>query len=357
MPAYVVRTPAQTYEAKVERGVLAQVGAHVPAKAGRVFVITTADVWQLHGPAFTAGMQGRPFDILYFPGGEVHKRIAEVEKLAELMVERGGDRSSLVIAFGGGIVNDLGGFLAAVFMRGIPVIQVPTTLLSQVDAAVGGKTAANLIHGKNLIGAFHQPLSVLIDPAVLDTLPDREYRAGLAETIKAGIIRSSDLFRLLNDRRQDVLSRQPEIVERCLADAVRIKCEVVSADEKESDLRRILNFGHTIGHTFEAETGYTRFLHGEAVALGMIAAIHLSQSTGYLAAEEAATIIDCIQGYGPWPSAAGLDPERLCARIVKDKKTIQGKVHFVLIPRIGVTEVVTGIDSSLILEAIARVVS
>lgn len=357
MPAFAVETPAQTYEAKVERGVLAQVGAHVPAKAGKVFVVTTEDVWGHHGTAFTAGMSGRPFDTLFFPGGEDRKRIAEVEALAEQMVAKNGDRSSLVIAFGGGIVTDLGGFLAATFMRGIPVIQIPTTLLAQVDAAVGGKTGANLVSGKNLIGAFHQPLVCLIDPDVLATLPEREFRAGLAEIIKAGIIRSESLFWLLYDHHASVKARQPEVVEQCIADAVRIKCEVVSADEKESNLRRILNFGHTIGHTFEAETGYTRFLHGEAVALGMIAAIHLSHLAGYLSAEDAVDMIECIGLYGPWPSAAGLRPEALLARLSHDKKTIQGSVHFVLTPKIGATEVVTGVDPRLVLEAIRKVVA
>jgi 3-dehydroquinate synthase len=356
MPAFAVHTPAQTYEAKVERGALAQVGGHVPAKAGKVFVVTTEDVWRHHGSTLTTGMGGRSFELLFFPGGESRKRFSEVESLAEQMVARGGDRASVVVAFGGGIVNDLGGFLAAIFMRGIPVIQIPTTLLAQVDAAVGGKTAANLVSGKNLIGAFHQPLVCLIDPDVLATLPEREYLAGLAEVIKAGIIRSEGLFRLLYDQHEAVRARQPEVVEQCIADAVRIKCEVVSADEKESGLRRILNFGHTIGHTFEAESGYTRFLHGEAVALGMIAAIHLSVMTGYLPEKESLDMLECIRRYGPWPIAAGLEPERLLARLSHDKKTIKGTVHFVLTPKIGATEVVSGIDERVVLEAIRKTV-
>ena len=175
------------------------------------------------------------------------------------MVRRGGDRSSLVIAFGGGVVDDVAGFLAAIFMRGIPVIQIPTTLLAQVDAGVGGKTGVNLVAGKNLIGAFHQPLAVLTDPDVLATLPEREYRAGLYEVIKCGVIRSPVLFRLMSERQSDVLARDSEIVEKMIAESVRIKAEVVSADEREGDLRRILNFGHTYGHALEAETGYSAF--------------------------------------------------------------------------------------------------
>ncbi|MEI9812854.1 MAG: 3-dehydroquinate synthase family protein [Acidobacteriota bacterium] len=232
------------------------------------FVVTTTDVWKLHGTALQRSLGSRPHQVLFFPGGEPNKRMSQVESLAEQMVEAGGDRSSIVIAFGGGIVGDLGGFLAAIFMRGIPVIQVPTTLLAQVDAAVAAKTGANLVGGKNLIGSFHQPLAVLIDPDVLKTLPEREYRAGLYEIIKSGIIRDAELFRVLDQRASDVLALQPEIVERIIADAVRIKAEVVTADEREGDLRRILNFGHTFGHALESETKYERFLHGEAGRVG-----------------------------------------------------------------------------------------
>ena len=185
------------------------------------------------------------------------------------MIEGGGDRSSMVIAFGGGIVGDVAGFLAAIFMRGIPVIQVPTTLLAQVDAAVGGKTGVNLVAGKNLIGSFHQPLAVLIDPDVLATLPEREYRAGLYEIIKCGVIRDADLFNVLDQCQRQCLRAGAGDGRPDHRGRVRIKAEVVSADERESDLRRILNFGHTVGHALEAETKYERLLHGEAVAFGM----------------------------------------------------------------------------------------
>ncbi len=171
-------------------------------------MVTTADVWRHQGAALAAGLAGVDYELLELPGGEEQKRLAHVEQLAEDMVERGGDRSSVVIAFGGGIVNDMGGFLAAIFMRGIPVIQVPTTLLAQVDAAIGGKTGVNLVSGKNLVGAFHQPLVVLIDPAALESLPDREYRAGLWEIVKAGIIREPKLFRFLAHRSTAVLARE-----------------------------------------------------------------------------------------------------------------------------------------------------
>ena len=255
MPAYAVETPQRKYSAFVERGILQQTGSFLPPKCGKVFVVSSPDVWDLHGAALNQGMGGRPYELLFLPGGEPRKRLAEVETLAEEMAAKGADRSSVIVAFGGGILTDMAGFLAAIFMRGIPVIQIPTTLLAQVDAAVGGKTGVNLRAGKNLIGSFHQPLAVLIDPSVLDTLPEREYRAGLFEVIKHGIIADADLFHMLDHESELVLSHDSAAVDRMISDSVRIKAEVVSADEREGDVRRVLNFGHTFGHALEAEIG------------------------------------------------------------------------------------------------------
>jgi 3-dehydroquinate synthase len=286
VPSFEVRTPLHSYSAIVERGILARAAEFVPAKTGKVFVVSTGDVWRHQGEALAKGLSKTPYQRLFLPGGESQKRLAPLESLAEQMVALGADRSSLVIAFGGGIVNDMAGFLAAIFMRGIPVLQIPTTLLGQVDAAVGGKTGVNLVAGKNLIGSFHQPIAVLIDPAALDTLPAREYHAGLFEVIKCGVIRSPALFQLLSERQSEVTARVPEVVDEIIAESVGIKAEVVSADEREGGIRKILNFGHTIGHALEAETGYSRFLHGEAVAFGMQAAVHLAESTRHLSAAD-----------------------------------------------------------------------
>lgn len=352
MPTYQVETPQRCYAAIVERGVIGQAAQYIPAKSGKVFVVTTEDVWQHAGAALAAGLSGISYDVLHLPGGEERKRLQHVEALAEQMVHLGADRSSMVIAYGGGIVNDMGGFLAAIFMRGIPVLQIPTTLLAQVDAAIGGKTAVNLVSGKNLIGSFHQPIAVLADPAILDTLPDREYRAGLYEIIKAGIIRERDLFTYLTDSRDAVLARRPDAVDHIIAESVRMKAEVVSSDEREGDMRRILNFGHTFGHALEAETGYKYFLHGEAVAWGMRAAVYLAESTGHLSAEDSVDILDMIAAYGPIPPLAGIAAQSLFARLVHDKKTLQGKVHFVLPVRIGEVTVVSGIEDKLVMDAI-----
>ncbi len=352
MPTFPVTTPQGCYRAVVERGALARLAEHIPAKTGKLFVVSTQDVWRHKGEAIARALANVPHELLHLPGGEDQKRLAPVEKLAEEMVLRGGDRSSLVVAFGGGIVSDMAGFLAAIFMRGIPVIQVPTTLLAQVDAAIGGKTGVNLTCGKNLIGSFHQPLVCLIDPAVLDTLPEREYRAGLYEIIKAGIIRDEPLFRFLTDHSAEVLAREAAAVDRIIADSVRMKAEVVSADEREGDLRRILNFGHTFGHALEAETGYTRFLHGEAVAWGMRAAVHLGEMSGHISAEDSVDILETLELYGPIPPVDGIPAGNLFARLVHDKKTVQGRVHFVLPVRIGEVTVVSGVDDKLVLESI-----
>jgi 3-dehydroquinate synthase len=352
MPSYFVETPACRYPVLVERGGLANLRGYIPERAGKVFLISTADVWELHGDAVARAMGDRPYEILFFPGGEPRKRLTEVETLADQMVARGGDRASIVVAFGGGILTDVAGFLAAIFMRGIPVIQIPTTLLAQVDAAVGGKTGVNLACGKNLIGSFHQPLAVIIDPAVLDTLPEREYRAGLFEIVKHGVIADADLFYLMSREPERVLSHAPDVVDRMICDSVRIKAEVVSGDEKEQDRRRILNFGHTFGHALEAETGYSQFLHGEAVAWGMKAATLLSEKERLLSAEDASEILRCVDSYGPLPSVANIDPARIAARLKSDKKTVKGKIHFVLPERIGAVKITADVEERFVAAAI-----
>lgn len=354
MAKFEVRTAQRTYQNVVERGVLKQVGEFIPPGSGKCFVVTTDDVWQLHGDTLQTSLGDRDHEVLFFAGGEKNKRMSHVEALAEQMMSYGADRTSIVIGFGGGIVTDISGFLAAIFMRGIPVLQIPTTLLAQVDAATGGKTGVNLGIGKNLVGSFHQPLAVLIDPEVLSTLPEREFRAGLFEVLKCGVIRDRRLFDLLAGRSRDVLALQPDIVDELIAGAVRIKAEVVTADEREGDLRRILNFGHTIGHAIEAETEYVHMLHGEAVAWGMLAATRLAVLAKTLAEEPAASIATAIELYGPMPEVKHLNPDHLLARLANDKKTLQGKVHFVLPTEIGAVKVVSGIDPALVRSAIVQ---
>ncbi len=354
MPSFEVRTPQRTYPAIVERGALSRIAAAIPPETGKIFAVTERGVWDLHGAAVRSALANRSVEVLFFPGGEIHKRFESAEALAEQVLQGGGDRSSVVVAFGGGIVCDVAGFVAAIFMRGIPVIQVPTTLLAQVDAAIGGKTGVNLASGKNLIGSFHQPLAVIIDPDVLTTLPEREYRAGLYEIVKCGVIGDAELFDVLARDREAVLARKPEVVERIIADAVRLKARVVTEDEREGGPRRILNFGHTFGHALEAETQYNRFLHGEAVAWGMTAAVRLALAAGILGGGDGREILGCIEAYGPIPSLEGLDAGRLAARMKSDKKTVHGRVHFVLpegIGRVRVTSEITGAQALAAIEA------
>src|SRR3954452_2908819 len=317
MPVFDVKTSHCSYANVIERGVSGRMREYLPQRHGKLFVLTTDDVWRLHGQVIRDQFQPSDFEVLRFEGGESNKRLANLERLAEEMSERGADRTSIVIGFGGGIVTDMGGFLAAIFMRGIPVLQIPTTLLAQVDAATGGKTGVNLRVGKNLIGSFYQPIAVLIDPDVLSTLPEREYRAALFEVIKCGVIRDSELFDLFSERRAEILSMDAPLVDRLVAGAVRVKAEVVSQDEKEGDLRKILNFGHTIGHAIEAETGYTRLLHGEAVAWGMIAATELAVLCGLLERVVGRQIQDTICDYGPLPSVKDLEPDNLIGRLAR----------------------------------------
>lgn len=351
MHSYAVATPQRRYQVRIERGLARSAGRFLPSSCGTVFVLSTEDVWALHGELLEEGLREHPHKVLFYPGGEERKRLASVEALAEQMVAEGGDRTGVVLAFGGGIVTDVGGFLAASFMRGIPVLQVPTTLLAQVDASVGGKTGVNLGCGKNLVGAFHQPLAVLIDPDVLATLSEREYRAGLFEVIKCGVIASPSLFALLRDQHAGVMARAGDVVEEMIAESVRIKTEVVTADEREGDLRRILNFGHTYGHALEAETAYSRFLHGEAVAFGMSAATHLASMLGMLDEKNAREILDVVRMYGPIPPLDGISGTALAARLKSDKKTLKGNVHFVLPEAVGRVKIVSQVDARLVLEA------
>jgi len=270
--------------------------------------------------------------------------------LAVVASNAGADRSSLLIAFGGGIVGDAGGFLAAIYMRGIPYVQVPTTLLAQVDSSVGGKTGVNLTSGKNLIGSFHQPLAVFADVHVLKTLPPRELRAGLFESVKAGIIRDPSLFRFLETNCDRILDGDPAALQRVVTSSVAMKAEVVSIDERESGLRMILNFGHTLGHAIEAVTGYKKLLHGEAIAWGMLAALHLSLTRGRITRQHFDRMSACILRYGPIPPFKA-DPAKLVALTYGDKKKRSGRRAFVLATGIGTTEIAYDVTDEELLTA------
>src|ERR1041385_942183 len=281
-----VRTKPNSYQVLVNAGLLKRAGREVrrllPSSGSRVFVITSPNVRRHWGERLETSLRDAkvPHQVVEMHDGEPAKRLHTVEQLAEQLVEAKADRKSLLLAFGGGVVGDSTGFLAAIFMRGIPVVQIPTTVVAQVDAAIGGKTGVNLRAGKNLVGSFHQPSAVLVDPDILATLDDREFRSGLFESLKCGVIRDHDLFDFMERNAKRILARDSRTLQRVIGDSIRVKADVVSADEKESGLRRILNFGHTIGHALEAATDYSHFLHGEAVGLGMIAAAAIARDSG-----------------------------------------------------------------------------
>jgi 3-dehydroquinate synthase len=243
------------------------------------------------------------------------------------------------------------GFLASIYMRGVDVIQIPTTVLAQVDAAIGGKTGVNLLSGKNLLGTFHQPRAVLVDPAVLGTLPAREYRAGLYEALKYGIIGDAGLFRLFEEKGKEILERDPVVVEKVIADSVRLKASVVSADEREGGLRQVLNLGHTIGHALEAETAYKVLLHGEAVAWGMVAATYIALSTGKLDSVTAGRIMNAVLGLGELPRM-NVKTANILKRLRSDKKTRQGVVHFILPREIGKVEITSDVGDAIVRAAV-----
>ena len=354
-----VKTASANYPVYVGTNLIADLRKRLPKSIGgrRVFVLTSPSIWSLWGKQFCSAFpKGKQPTTLFLAPGEQHKRLANVERLASELSTAGADRSSLLIAFGGGIVGDAGGFLAAIYMRGIPYIQVPTTLLAQVDSSVGGKTGVNLATGKNLIGSFHHPLAVFASVDVLSTLPPRELRAGLVESIKAGIIRDPALFRFLEMNRDAVLSGNSAALERVIAASVAMKAEVVGIDERESGLRMILNFGHTLGHAIEAATGYKRLLHGEAIAWGMLAALQVSRSRRTLPEKDAERINRIIRAYGPWPSFRAGIPQLLAAA-GRDKKNKAGTRRFILTPGIGqsiVVEDVTDAELTAAVEPVLR---
>jgi 3-dehydroquinate synthase len=327
-------------------GLLETLAPRIERAAGRlprrVFVLTSGPIWALWGEALLASFQEAPI-VLFLEPGERHKTLASVEKLLRQMAQAGADRGSLLIAFGGGIVGDVGGFVAAIYMRGIAYVQVPTTFLAQVDSSVGGKTGVNLPEGKNLVGSFHHPRAVFADIGVLSTLPDRELRAGLMESVKAGIIRDRALVRFMEEHATEVLSRDVKALEKVITTSIRVKAGVVNKDERESGLRMILNLGHTVGHAIEQVTHYKVLLHGEAVGWGMIAALYLARDRRSVSAGQFERLERLIHLYGPLP-ALKLKAKKIAAATGGDKKNVGGARRFVLpigIGDAGVVEDVT----------------
>jgi 3-dehydroquinate synthase len=342
-----VDTPTAKYDVIAGNRLVETLSVRIERVAGklprRVFVLTSAPIWALWGRSLLQSFAEAP-EVLFLEPGEKYKTTASVDRLLRQMARAGGDRGSLLIAFGGGIVGDVGGFLAAIYMRGIRYVQVPTTFLAQVDSSVGGKTGVNLPEGKNLVGSFHHPLVVFADIGVLGTLPDRELKAGLMESVKAGIIRDRTLVRFMEAHVDEVLGRDAKALEKVIAASIRMKAEVVNKDERESGLRMILNLGHTVGHAIEQATAYKALLHGEAVGWGMVAALHLGRQRGTISTPQFGRLESLIHLYGPLPPLK-LRVAKVVAATGRDKKNLGGVRRFVLPVGIGDATVVEDVTA------------
>jgi 3-dehydroquinate synthase len=354
-----ITAPPRAYEALIENGLLGAAGerlANILGARRKLFVVTSPQVRRRWGKKLLASLRASGFAplVLEMADGEPHKKLATVEVLAERLVRLRADRNAAIVAFGGGVVGDTAGLLASLYMRGVDLVQIPTTVQAQLDAAIGGKTAVNLRAGKNLVGTFHQPRLVLIDPEVLSTLPDRQFRAGLYEALKCGVIGNSKLFGGLERVSPSALRDDPHGLEWVIAESVKLKAQVVSSDERENGLRRVLNFGHTIGHALETATKYRQFLHGEAVAWGMIAAAHIAVKLSKLDVGIGDRIGEAVLGFGPLPPVE-VRSQPILRLLQADKKTRDGVVHFVLPREIGKVEVVDNVPAKAVLEAVDAV--
>jgi len=334
---FEVALGARSYPIVIGPGTLGRtVMAPIVGRYSGVFVVTNDIVAPLYLDRVLDALGVAPAGTLVVPDGEGQKCPETLWRLVDAMVESRLERGGVLVALGGGVIGDLAGFAAAVYQRGIDFVQVPTTLLAQVDSSVGGKTAINHPAGKNLIGAFHQPVAVVADTDTLTTLPDREYRAGLAEVVKYGVIRDAALFTWLADRVELLNARDPGTLAEAIERSCRNKAEVVAADEREAGERALLNFGHTFGHAFENLLGYGTWLHGEAVAAGMVAAAHLSVRLGRLDRGDAERLEALLLALGlPTRIPATLDPDAVWSAMLTDKKTSHGRPKLILADALG----------------------
>lgn len=337
-----VSTPSGRYVVDIGVGTTAGLGGRLDALGApaRRFVVSSAPIWRLHGAIFAELTREEP---ILIPDGERHKQVSTVMRIYDALIRAGADRATTVIAVGGGVVGDTAGFAAASFLRGVPLVQVPTTLLAQVDSAIGGKVGVNHPLGKNLIGAFHQPIAVAVDPALLGTLPRREFRAGLYEVVKYGVIASRPLFDRLTSSLSGIFKRDEALLTAIIAESCQIKATVVEVDEREAGPRRALNFGHTLGHALEAVTKYKRFRHGEAVAYGMLAASELAVARGVFREADRDALRSLITRMGPLPAVADLPASQIVEAVSRDKKVVAGRLHFVLPTTIGATTTATDV--------------
>lgn len=319
----------------------------------RRILVSSHTVWEFHGPLFRKlGADRTP---ILIEDGERYKNLNTVARVLDALVKAEADRSAVLIAIGGGVIGDLVGFAAATYLRGIRIVHVPTTLLAQVDSAIGGKTGVNHPQGKNLIGSFHAPSLVVADPIVLETLPRREFRAGLYEVIKYGVIKDPTLLDHIRNNTTAIFNRDAGAIAPLVMASCRIKADVVSFDERESGLRRILNFGHTVGHALEAVTKYKQFRHGEAIAYGMLAALNIGVARGITPKSLHDEIESLIAQLGPLPSVSDISAKEVYAAIGRDKKVVAGTLHFIAATDRGKTTELTDVTEEEIKAAVRKI--
>lgn len=357
MQTLKVELGERSYPIAIANGTLSGIGNALAGSGygGRLALISNPTVYHLYGKSVSVSLKAAGFDLveILVPDGEEHKSLASAEMIYTELLKARLDRKSALVALGGGVIGDITGFVASTYMRGIDFIQVPTTLLAQVDSSVGGKTGVNHPLGKNMIGTFWQPKLVWIDIETLGTLPRREFLSGLAEVIKYGVIWDEDFFCFLEQEREKILALHSPALVRLISRSCEIKAEVVSRDERESGLRAILNYGHTIGHAIETATGYTRYLHGEAVAIGMMSAALLARLLGLVDQQQTDRIGALIRSYGlpaVIPDAVGLVDLLSCMQL--DKKTVSGALTFILPEKIGAVRIEKGVTPEDIRKAV-----
>lgn len=340
METIQVKSSAGNYEVYCASGALSRTSSMIEklGESTGTFVLSSPTVWRHKGRLVASKLGRAARNPILFDDREAAKQLSTVEGIARELLRAGADRHATIVAVGGGVVGDVAGFAAASYLRGVRIVHIPTTLVAQVDSSVGGKTGVNLPEGKNLVGAFYPPKLVLVDPQMLSTLPHREFRSGVYEVIKYGAIADAGLFKFLEEHMREVLRRDPQALAFIIGRSIAIKARVVNKDEREGGLRQILNFGHTLGHALEAATNYQRFLHGEAIGWGMIAAAMMALSMNRMPLMDAFRIVRMTAAVGPLPNVPRIPPAELRRILLGDKKARGGRVLWVMPSRIGKTE-------------------
>jgi 3-dehydroquinate synthase len=345
-----VALPDRPYALHIGRGAAEALGPLLaPFGRSRLAIVSSPGIWERHGPRILPGLEGLAWTEVLVADGEKNKSARTLQALYDAFVTARLGRDCLVVAVGGGVIGDMAGYAAATYMRGVDWVGVPSTLLAMVDSSVGGKVGINHPRGKNMIGAFHQPRAVAIDPAFLETLPPRQKQTGAYEILKCGIIGDAPLFEAIAHAPTSLEGWDAASLEEAIAAACRLKADVVARDEREGDLRRVLNLGHTLGHAFESVTDYRRYTHGEAVGWGLIGAAAIARRRGLLPTAAFEQIASAVDALGPRPGLRGLAPERILDAVARDKKAREGRVPFVLPTAIGAVTIVPDVTTGEIL--------